>query len=153
MKLQVSRIWLLHVCHTHALYMCGTGLIVSICGMCRSDVPMPSDRRVSRIHASSADGDSYSYQPSSSSNDGDGSDSDGGDCTLDDSTMTREQLVGVTALACDGPRLLTGNADGRVLYQDFREAKACDMDEQRPPDAARQDQHTPGVSRFWYRPR
>ena len=73
---------------------------------------------------------------------------------LPDSTLTRDQLIGVTALACDGPRLVTGNAEGRVFFQDFMEAtlSKADMDAGQP-DAETEDQQAAGSSKFWYRPR
>ena len=59
---------------------------------------------------------------------------------------------GVTALACDGARLLTGNAEGRVLFQDFS-AATVPMETAQQRDATREDQHGTGGSRFWCRPR
>ena len=72
--------------------------------------------------------------------------------------LSREQLVGVTALACDGPRLLTGNAEGRVLFQDFTRAVVRDSEAQRAadaqrPNAATQEGRAASTSRFWHRPR
>jgi hypothetical protein len=91
------------------------------------------------------------------SNVSDHSDDDGDEYLLHSHVLSREQLMGVTAMACDGPRLLTGNAEGRVLFQDFTGAISHDAETQ-VPDAQRHGAARPagrdaGSSRFWYRPR
>lgn len=68
--------------------------------------------------------------------------------------LTRSQLVGVTALACDGPRLLTGNTAGRVFFQDFTTATLLTHENAQQSDAVDADQHATDSSRFWFnRPR
>ena len=101
-------------------------------------------------------GDAFSSS-SSSGGDSDQSDDDVDECPLHSHVLSREQLVGVTAMACDGPRLLTGNAEGRVLFQDFARAVSGDAEAQEPDaqrlGAARHESPSAGASRFWYRPR
>jgi len=59
----------------------------------------------------------------------------------------------VTALACDGPRIVTGNAEGRVFFQDFMEATLSRADrDAEQPDVDTEDQQATGSSKFWDRP-
>ena len=124
---------------------------------------MESDRHCRRSPAHEIYGDAHSegdasnyyppdYSPPGSSAYGGYAESDEENLFPLGNAMMKQQLVGVTALACDGPRLLTGNAEGRVLFQDFRTSSLSDDDAHRF-NAARQDEDARGGSKFWYRPR
>ena len=143
-------------CAAHAVHILASGAChhERLLGHRRSDVAMPSDRRIRSVAASPevTDGRSAATDAASDADGSQEADSDGDECPLSVGTMTREQLVGVTALACKGPRLLTGNAEGRLLYQDFSAAAPCFEPDARRACAASEDQRTAGGGRFWYRP-